>query len=68
MRTNAALFISPAKARRAGEHAVVKLARRGRPAIFDVQPHMHLNRDGSADHGYRVALFSPGGTRLGWVS
>lgn len=68
MQSNAALFISRGKARAAGERAIIKAARRGQPALFTVQPHVHLNHDGSADHGYRVALFSPGGTRLGWVS
>ena len=65
---NVSLFISPKKAAKAGEKAVMKHARRGRPVVARVQPHIHLNRDGSADHGYRVALHSPGGTFCGWVA
>lgn len=36
-------------------------------ASFRVEPFVQLHRDGSASHGYRVALFSRLGNFEGWA-
>jgi hypothetical protein len=64
------LFITPKKARKIGEAYLSHMRKEGLGQVvssMEVRPHVHLNRDGSADHCYRVATFNRFGTFAGWL-
>lgn len=64
------LFINKKKARKLGEAYLQHMLKEGLSHVvthMEVRPHVNLNRDGSAEHCYRVATFNRFGSFAGYL-